>query len=279
MAAINAAWELIGDPAKRAAFDASAPSCAADARRGRASARRRARPRRRRTPPAPGGRRGRRRRPAARRRCRATGRRAARRRAAATTPRCAPPTGSARPGRRPGNPSGSVLNFGRYAGWSLGEIARSDIEYIEWLDRMPIGRPYRDEIDVDPAHGRPARVRGRRGGRPARPVPAPLGRRSPLERGRRRAGSRRRGRSAPSDRATTSQPIVVPCTSSVNSTTPKVISWSRPAAGGPRGAPGPSRPRRPRAARPRTGHGASRRRPRAPRPGRRAQPRRPPSRT
>ena len=50
-------------------------------------------------------------------------------------------------GPAPGNPSGSVLNFGRYAGWSLGEIARSDIEYIEWLDRMPIGRPYRDELD------------------------------------------------------------------------------------------------------------------------------------
>jgi hypothetical protein len=39
------------------------------------------------------------------------------------------------------------LNFGRYSGWSLGEIARQDLEYIEWLDRMPIGRPYRDEID------------------------------------------------------------------------------------------------------------------------------------
>jgi curved DNA-binding protein CbpA len=50
-------------------------------------------------------------------------------------------------GPAPGNPSGSVLNFGRYARWSLGEIARRDIEYIEWLDRMPIGRPYREEID------------------------------------------------------------------------------------------------------------------------------------
>lgn len=47
----------------------------------------------------------------------------------------------------PGQPSGSVLNFGRYDGWSLGEIARTDIEYIEWLDRTPIGRPYRQEID------------------------------------------------------------------------------------------------------------------------------------
>jgi curved DNA-binding protein CbpA len=51
-------------------------------------------------------------------------------------------------GAPPGNASGSVLNFGRYAGWSLGEIARRDLEYLEWLDRVPIGRPYRDEIDA-----------------------------------------------------------------------------------------------------------------------------------
>ena len=51
-------------------------------------------------------------------------------------------------GAPPGNPSGSVMNFGRYDGWSLGEIALRDLEYLEWLDRMPIGRPYRDEIDV-----------------------------------------------------------------------------------------------------------------------------------
>ena len=42
-------------------------------------------------------------------------------------------------GPPPGNPSGSVLTFGRYTGWSLGEIARTDLEYLEWLDRMPIG--------------------------------------------------------------------------------------------------------------------------------------------
>jgi curved DNA-binding protein CbpA len=51
-------------------------------------------------------------------------------------------------GRPPGNPSGSVLNFGRFAGWSLGEIARRDLEYIEWLDRSSIGRQYREEIDA-----------------------------------------------------------------------------------------------------------------------------------
>jgi curved DNA-binding protein CbpA len=50
-------------------------------------------------------------------------------------------------GPPPGNPTGSVLNFGRYAGWSLGEIARRDIEYLEWLDRVPIGRMYQQELD------------------------------------------------------------------------------------------------------------------------------------
>jgi curved DNA-binding protein CbpA len=50
-------------------------------------------------------------------------------------------------GPPPGNPSGSVLAFGRFAGWSLGEIARTDLEYLEWLDRMPIGRTYQFEID------------------------------------------------------------------------------------------------------------------------------------
>src|SRR5574337_457892 len=51
-------------------------------------------------------------------------------------------------GPPPGQPWGSVLTFGRYAGWSLGEIARRDLEFLEWLDRMTIGRPYRLEIDT-----------------------------------------------------------------------------------------------------------------------------------
>lgn len=55
-------------------------------------------------------------------------------------------TGSAGP--PPGQPSGSVLGFGRYAGWSLGEIARQDLDFLEWLDRMTIGRPYQQEIDL-----------------------------------------------------------------------------------------------------------------------------------
>ncbi|MHB8960946.1 MAG: DnaJ domain-containing protein [Candidatus Limnocylindrales bacterium] len=58
------------------------------------------------------------------------------------------PDGEGASGPPPGNPSGSVLNFGRYAGWSLGEIARTEVEYLEWLDRMPIGRTYQQEIDA-----------------------------------------------------------------------------------------------------------------------------------
>ena len=57
------------------------------------------------------------------------------------------PQGEGAAGPPPGNPSGSILNFGRYAGWSLGEIARVDLEYLEWLDRAPIGRIYQGEID------------------------------------------------------------------------------------------------------------------------------------
>jgi len=51
-------------------------------------------------------------------------------------------------GPPPGRPSGSVLNFGRYSGWSLGEVGRTDPSYLEWLDRMPIGRPFRREVDA-----------------------------------------------------------------------------------------------------------------------------------
>jgi hypothetical protein len=64
-------------------------------------------------------------------------------------------------GPPPGNPSGSVLNFGRFTGWSLGEIARTEIDYLEWLDRMPIGRTYQGEIDeLLRAHGRRTAANG-----------------------------------------------------------------------------------------------------------------------
>ncbi len=51
------------------------------------------------------------------------------------------------PATPPGKPSGSVLDFGRYAGWSLGQIAGVDPEYLEWLARTPIGRTFHREIN------------------------------------------------------------------------------------------------------------------------------------
>ncbi len=54
-------------------------------------------------------------------------------------------TGGAGP--PPGRPSGSVLRFGRHLNWSIGEIARVDPGYLEWLERRPEGRPYQAEID------------------------------------------------------------------------------------------------------------------------------------
>jgi curved DNA-binding protein CbpA len=149
MAAINAAWELIGEPAERAVYDRSRANAARQpAPRKPASAQ--DQPPRAGEAREPGG-----------------GR-----------PRSSPPTTPTPPetvsrdwtsgrstqgggfdasmhpaeglgaaGPPPGRPSGSVLNFGRYSGWSLGEIARRDLDYLEWLDRTPIGRTYREEID------------------------------------------------------------------------------------------------------------------------------------
>ncbi len=55
-------------------------------------------------------------------------------------------TGAA--GRPPGRPSGSVLPFGRHVGWSIGEIARVDPGYLAWLEARPEGKPYIAEIDA-----------------------------------------------------------------------------------------------------------------------------------
>jgi hypothetical protein len=40
----------------------------------------------------------------------------------------------------------TILDFGRFAGQSLSEIARSDPDYLDWLARAPIGWPLRTEI-------------------------------------------------------------------------------------------------------------------------------------
>jgi len=59
-----------------------------------------------------------------------------------------------------GRASGTVLTFGRYEGWSLGQLARHDPDFLEWFARASIGRGYRAEIDTLLA----ARGRGKTGG-------------------------------------------------------------------------------------------------------------------
>jgi curved DNA-binding protein CbpA len=95
MREINAAWEVLGDAKRRAAYDAE---------------------RRANRPPDP---------PA--------------------EPSSPPWTGRAGP--PPGRPSGSIVSFGIFAGWSLGEIARTDPGYLEWLEVQRAGIPYLEEID------------------------------------------------------------------------------------------------------------------------------------
>jgi curved DNA-binding protein CbpA len=133
MVAINAAWALVGDPGRRAAYDRERRAPAAPV-----SSAYRAYPGP--TQEASAGRP-----PETVSADWTSGRNSA---GGGYDPSMQAPDGLGAAGRPPGNPSGSMLNFGRYAGWSLGEIARSDLEYIEWLDRMPIGRTYRDEIDA-----------------------------------------------------------------------------------------------------------------------------------
>lgn len=72
--------------------------------------------------------------------------------ASATTASASSQTATRRPddhaGPPPGRPFGPVLQFGRYDGWSLGEIAGVDRPFLEWLKRVPAGRGLGDEIDA-----------------------------------------------------------------------------------------------------------------------------------
>ena len=141
MIAINAAWDVLRDPGRRAAYDreraiGGAVGQAGEAPPGRPMGAPGARTE------APGGGP---RRPETVSRDQTSGRSDI---GGGYEPSMRRADGEGAAGAPPGQPSGSVLNFGRYAGWSLGEIARADLEYIEWLDRMPIGRSYRDEIDA-----------------------------------------------------------------------------------------------------------------------------------
>lgn len=63
------------------------------------------------------------------------------------------PTGYERepvPDRQPAaaRESGTIIDFGRYAGWSVGTLADYDPDYLEWLARTPIGRHLSGEIET-----------------------------------------------------------------------------------------------------------------------------------
>jgi curved DNA-binding protein CbpA len=128
MAELNRAWEVLGDPIRRAAYDreqAAAGGSGASATGTRAWTQRA-------DPGTPATERG----PAGQ----PTGR-------GGTPAWRVGPDGEGGAGPPPGNPWGTVLDFGRHIGWSMGEIARVDPGYLEWLERQPAGRRYREEID------------------------------------------------------------------------------------------------------------------------------------
>ncbi len=46
-----------------------------------------------------------------------------------------------------GNPANTTLDFGRFAGMTLRQIARTEPSYLEWLRRHSSGLRYREQID------------------------------------------------------------------------------------------------------------------------------------
>jgi curved DNA-binding protein CbpA len=81
--------------------------------------------------------------------------------------RAASGTAAASTGTPPAPPAdASTVSFGRYAGWTIEQLARHDPDYLRWLSRHSAGQPYRREIaDRLGAAGR--RVA------PSRPTPPP----------------------------------------------------------------------------------------------------------
>ena len=83
-----------------------------------------------------------------------------RQRAAAQAPRVEVRSGAATSPAP--DPRGTVLPYGRYAGWALRDLVRQDPGYLRWLMRHPSGRQFRAEIErllERPAAPAPARRR------------------------------------------------------------------------------------------------------------------------
>ena len=95
------------------------------------------------------------------------------------------------PATPPGTPAGSVLEFGRYSGWSLGQIVGVDPDYLEWLARASIGKPFKREIQALWASRAAARTAA------VPPFRHPEATRPASESVPGRTGTRPRGRSVP----------------------------------------------------------------------------------
>ncbi len=72
----------------------------------------------------------------------------------------------------PGAAAGSVLEFGRYSGWSLGQIVGVDPDYLEWLARVPIGKPFKREIQAMWANRAAGRLAAARAAAASRSAPS-----------------------------------------------------------------------------------------------------------
>lgn len=68
-------------------------------------------------------------------------------------------------GRDAAAPAAAVLDFGRYAGWTLEQIARQDPEYLAWLRRHSSGMRFRQRIDELLARSAPQPAAAGAGGR------------------------------------------------------------------------------------------------------------------
>lgn len=55
--------------------------------------------------------------------------------------------GAAAAEQAPDSPGRAVIDFGRYAGMTLGQLLRTDPAYLEWLRRHSSGARYRHQID------------------------------------------------------------------------------------------------------------------------------------
>ena len=70
-----------------------------------------------------------------------------RRRRMATTVAATDMSPLAPPVAVPSDAHSARLSFGRYAGWSLSQVARWDIDYLRWLSRHSSGIRFKGEID------------------------------------------------------------------------------------------------------------------------------------